>query len=174
MGLKMNALEIVSQEAKDLKSRIALQVEAFLGVHFPYGKVGIMAANKEIVDLFAEQTGIYVLYAGNDIIYIGESRELRCRLYAHFSRFTKLGLTTIGIIRLPKDTAEYDRLSLEARLIHRFMPKFNKNNGHLKEDSCHSRVVNIIEIIRQLLPILPSGRNSAPVCPMAGQNATQG
>jgi hypothetical protein len=76
--------------------------------------------------------GCYALVASESAIYIGQSGNIRSRLVAHHWRIKRRGVKTrwgfidggIVKVRISKRPAEH--LMIEARLIERLSPKFNK------------------------------------------------
>lgn len=69
--------------------------------------------------------GVYVVYADDEIIYIGKTIDIATRWRSHerFSDFVDLGMTEVRVIRVDSRTelAETERI-----LIKRFMPALNR------------------------------------------------
>lgn len=79
--------------------------------------------------------GVYIIFYGNKILYIGQSRNIRKRLHSHFIRVSYLrnmikelyGDNDL-IIKIRKDKFKFERLTLEAKLIGKINPLLNSRN----------------------------------------------
>lgn len=64
-------------------------------------------------------SGVYVLYHGTEVVYIGRARRLRARLLAHYRRFG------FDQFKDAETTDAYQRRLLERKLLFRLRPRFN-------------------------------------------------
>lgn len=105
--------------------------------------LGMQKIGAESVD-FSKQLGIYLLYDGREVIYVGRStdRPLGRRLYEHtfdrlssrwdrFSWFGVLPVSEKGELGKPQDTISSSKLipALEAILIEALEPRQNRKRG---------------------------------------------
>jgi len=99
----------------------------------PTNDVGDSKRDRMYLLKFLENiNGVYVIYYGDDIVYIGSSKNLRRRLHTHL---TILGTLKILIkemygddnltIKVREDKFKFERLTLEAKLVNKLHPPLN-------------------------------------------------
>ncbi len=82
----------------------------------------------EAVNNLPKTAGVYLFYAGSEILYIGKAVNIRDRVKNHFQQPVfkdKLFLPKITRIEARETGSEIDALLLEANLIKQHLPKFN-------------------------------------------------
>jgi hypothetical protein len=127
--------------------------DVFWGAGRQPGKLnGVLSTNvtNDPID-FRDQRGIYVLYAGYDLVYVGQnnSQELLARLKQHkkddladrWDRFSWFGLRTV---KANGELAQYNQAvhasnrnvlnHIEAILIHSSEPRLNRQGGKFGDD----------------------------------------
>lgn len=87
---------------------------------------------KKKLSQLPHKSGVYIFKdSGGKIIYVGKSRDLKGRVKQYFARDkgtgekTALLVSQITDIEIITTESEFDALLLEARLIRRFLPKYN-------------------------------------------------
>jgi len=85
---------------------------------------------------FESKPGVYVVYADNQLIYVGQSSNIRKRIHGHDINLTLSGSyrTPWGYFRNLRIKVKYGRrfgdwCMIEARLIYRLQPKHNCVGG---------------------------------------------
>ncbi len=106
------------------------EIESLLNKHFLINNLTQIPFDSFLCNFLNYIEGVYILVSKRKIIYIGLSHNMGSRLNDHFndSKF-KEKITSIGVIRLNyKDW--YDFAAIEAWLISRFNPSYNKSNQY--------------------------------------------
>jgi len=106
------------------------KIEKLIDKHFPINELIQIPSDPFWCNFLNNKWAIYVLFSEQIIIYIGISYNLGSRLSTHF-RNSEYGniITSVGIIRLNyKDW--WDGAAIEARLINRYSPAYNKDNRY--------------------------------------------
>ncbi len=83
---------------------------------------------KNTIDSLPRTAGVYLFFAGNELIYIGKAINLRDRVKNHFmqpSYRDNLFITKVSRIDFINTNSEIEALVLEANLIKKHLPKFN-------------------------------------------------
>lgn len=75
---------------------------------------------REKFNEFERIGGVYVLYHGRKVVYVGQSRNILARIAAHVTR-SKMTFTAYRYIDVPLD----HRTVMEMELIRRYQPKYN-------------------------------------------------
>jgi len=125
------------------------QIERLINEYYPINKVAQMPSNPFWHSFLSGRSGIYILFNKENIIYIGLSNDLGSRLDAHFHS-PKYGkeIRSVGIIRMNYEDW-FVCATIEASLINKLNPCYNKSNHYL---NCKSipRDFNLDEIIIQI------------------------
>lgn len=84
--------------------------------------------------------GCYVIFIKkpnkNELVYIGSSNNIHQRLREHLNlNILKKQKHPLLIVKIRKDKTKYEHLTLEARLIDRLKPKYNKQYNNIKEET---------------------------------------
>lgn len=106
------------------------KIEKLINEHFPINELIQIPGDSFWCNFLVDQWAIYVLFSEKTIIYIGISYNLGSRLNTHFhnSEYGNM-ITSVGIIRLNyKDW--WDGAAIEAWLINRYRPFYNKDNRY--------------------------------------------
>ncbi len=109
------------------------KIESLLDSSFPINNLTQIPFDPFLCSFLNYIRGVYVLVSKHKIIYIGLSYNMGTRLSEHFNHFNnrkhKDKITSIGMIRLNyKDW--YDMATIEAWLISKFNPTYNKRNQY--------------------------------------------
>ncbi len=100
----------------------------YINLYAPFEVLATIPIDSSVFTLTSEITGTYIIFNGNQMIYVGCSTCIGKRLNAHVSNYTPKSfsdeITHIKIVRC-KNWEESE--SIEAALINEFKPKYNKN-----------------------------------------------
>ena len=122
------------------------EIDKVIDFYIPHKELISIPSNK---DLFhhLKIRGIYILYSGKAIIYIGCSVNIGDRLKAHFNhRIYGKKITGIDIIRiLPHENS----IEIEAKFIEEFKPYYNKANPYLSYNKISLDFVPLIKQIKE-------------------------
>jgi len=106
------------------------EIEKLIAEYFPLNKLVEIPRDLFWCKFLIFDFGIYLLFNGKNIIYIGMSGGLGARLNQHFNKIDYgEKIDRIGIIKM--DVEWYDCLAIEAKLIDKFNPYYNKKNPYL-------------------------------------------
>jgi len=79
------------------------------------------------------KAGNYAFFLNGKCVYVGQAKNLQARMRAHIRmmRYVHKWQTTWGqwfafVVAIRQERYRYERFTLEARLIHRIKPLFNK------------------------------------------------
>jgi len=123
------------------------EINEIIDKYIPYGILTFVPINRSVIH-FVLVTGIYILYSKKEIIYIGCSSNIGERLKNHLYANSpyKNKITDIAIVRFN----EWKEASfVEAKLIKRFKPPYNKSNQYLSFLTNYS-TINIANLIKEI------------------------
>lgn len=89
----------------------------------------------ETKKLLKKQAGVYIIFnSKNKIIYIGESCDIRSRVFTHLSS-AKFRYEIELIAVFYKDMDRYERITLEAMLTKQYAPKHDRSDPSKRKSS---------------------------------------
>jgi len=90
---------------------------------------------QDLPDKLPESPGVYMFLLDSEILYIGMSKNLKSRINSYFSKTlvlkTKKMVAESNSIKIKKTGSEFEALIVEAKLVRKYMPKYN---SELKDD----------------------------------------
>lgn len=108
--------------------------------------------------------GVYAIYKGNELVYVGQTSNLRKRLTTHrcsarggntrrLTAIDCLGTTALWFKVRPCDHRFGEWLSLEYRLLRRLRPKLNRTVDVGAEESSHSLTTTRCKVVQADVPL---------------------
>ena len=128
---------------KDTK-QLLKEIDKIIDSYIPHKELISIPLNKSLFH-HLKIKGIYILYSGKAIIYIGCSMNIGDRLKAHFNhRIYGKKITNIDVIRIfPHENS----IEIEAKFIEEFKPYYNKANQYL---SYNKMPLDFVALIKQM------------------------